>query len=137
MNDKKIFIVKVKGESMLPCIKDGEILPVVTRCHKIESNDIVLFNKMGKTVIHRILAKTNFNGENYFITKGDNNLFIDMFIPINEKEILGKVIFLNSEEYITNFKFWSKIARGYLKLFFFSVNIWNLFRKFIKKGERR
>lgn len=84
-------------------------------------NDIIVFEPRPGTpgasipngidlVIHRAFAKFTNGKDTYFLTKGDNNLFLDQeggnFDIVNEKDVKGKVLF--RIPYI-----------GYVKLFLF------------------
>ena len=67
---------------------------IIQKCSSNDVNvgDIIEYQMEGYTVIHRIIEKTQKNGEFYFITKGDNNLTPDQN-EVREGQLIGKVIF--------------------------------------------
>ncbi len=77
---------KLSQTSMMPLILPGD-KPVVKKAAKYKVNDIVVFNKSGRLIAHRIIYILP-SGK-YFITKGDNKLKADG--KIKKSQILGKV----------------------------------------------
>jgi len=79
-------ILVVTTESMKPTI-NAEDLIIISKADNYEENDIITFIDDDICVTHRIIK--NKNGK--LITRGDANNIEDD--PINENQILGKVIF--------------------------------------------
>ena len=67
---------------------------IIKKCDAddIEEGDIIEYQMEGYTVIHRVMKKTQKNGDFSFITKGDSNDTEDSE-PVTENQIIGKVIF--------------------------------------------
>ncbi len=77
---------KLSQTSMMPLILPGD-KTVVKKAAKYKVNDIVVFNKSGRLIAHRVIYIPP-SGK-YFITKGDNKLKADG--KIKKSQILGKV----------------------------------------------
>ena len=77
---------KLSQTSMMPLILPGD-KPVVKKAAKYKVNDIVVFNKSGRLIAHRIIYILPLG--KYFITKGDNKLKADG--KIKKSQILGRV----------------------------------------------
>lgn len=81
----------VKSDSMNPVLKKGQIIRITNNFDKNADliNEIVVFyNPFERNVyVHRIIGKEN----DFFITKGDNNDFVDKFRP-NMSFVLGKTL---------------------------------------------
>lgn len=76
--------IRVSGNSMIPLLKDGEKITILT-VDKVKPGDIVLWarkNGLG-VLIHRIIAEY----KGLYITKGDNLKTLDY--PIEREDILG------------------------------------------------
>lgn len=77
--------VKVKGSSMLPTLKAGDIVSV-SKSIEYKNGDIIAFiTHYNGIVIHRIVKIEM----NEIVTKGDNNNFCDT--PISIQSVIGKV----------------------------------------------
>lgn len=88
-NTKKGFPVRISGNSMYPTFKEGDIVYVKAMPY-YNIDDIVVVNEIDSKFIHRIL-KIRYKGkEKYYLTKGDNNTFLDRWY--REKNIIGKVV---------------------------------------------
>lgn len=77
-------------ESMEPTIKVNSIVMVKdVSFESIQLGDIIRYNspQLGISVIHRVEAK----GENYLVTKGDNNPGVDQFV-VTEDMYNGKIV---------------------------------------------
>lgn len=73
------------------CVGD---VAIVKKCNSndIIEGDIIEYQMEGFTVVHRVINKTQKNGEFYFTTKGDNNSQEDSEL-VREDQLIGKVIF--------------------------------------------
>jgi len=74
------------SQSMVPLILPKD-KPLISKAASYKLNDIVVFKKKDRLIAHRIIYVSPNN--NFFITKGDNNLSSDG--KIKKEEILGKV----------------------------------------------
>lgn len=76
----------IKGESMLPLLKEGNIIEI-TNPRSLRLGDLVVFKfKKKNLIVHRIVKMDR----NNIITKGDNRPLCD--IPITHQDVIGKVI---------------------------------------------
>lgn len=81
------FRFQAKGRSMLPLIRDGEMLHVQrTNAAQLKVGDIVLFRHDSKFTAHRIIRKW----KDEFVTRGDAGLEADG--AIQGEAIVGKVV---------------------------------------------
>ncbi len=87
------FILGIGSQSMEPVLKRGDAVIV----HKVNSpadlqeGDIIVYEHDGLSIVHRIVIKTEKDGEFYFYTKGDGNNSSDD-IELSMKDIRGKVL---------------------------------------------
>ena len=87
--EKKGWIqLKIHGDSMLPTMKDGDMI-TVELCGQYKIGDIVAYytvvdNKV-KIIVHRVV----FVRKTYVLAKGDNNNFIDP-LKIYLNTVIGK-----------------------------------------------
>jgi signal peptidase I len=93
--------VKVHGGSMGPFIGDGDI--IITK--KVDPKamvrgEVILYRRREKYCAHRIIRKSKENGKTVFITKGDRLYHLDA--PVDEEQILGKVIAVMKKNQIIN-----------------------------------
>ena len=85
--------VAIATGSMQEELHVGDVA-IIKKCNAndIEEGDIIEYQMEGYTVIHRVVSKTQKNGDVTFITKGDSNDSEDSE-PVTENQIIGKVIF--------------------------------------------
>lgn len=80
----------VKGDSMYPVIKNGDLIIVDNKQSKYEINDIISFvNSENVVVTHQIIEVINDDGQYKYMTKGINNNNGDGDYVL-ENEIIGK-----------------------------------------------
>lgn len=85
-----IGIITVDDDSsMKPEIKSSQLL--ITYEGKIEQNNIIVYSLNEQTKIQRVYRIENSNGEEYIITKGDNNLNVNID-EITNDDIIGIVV---------------------------------------------
>lgn len=86
------FRCKVTGNSMLPLIKNNDIIKFKTKFY-LEEGDIIIYKSFnGNIVCHRVI-----NIGRYILTKGDNCRYND--IKIKRNDIIGKVINTRYQRY--------------------------------------
>ena len=84
-----IHCSRMSGESMLPNLKPNDMIYYI-KTDKINVTDIIVYkNSQGTKTIHRVVGVY----DNNYITKGDNNDFIDWEENITKENILGKMVF--------------------------------------------
>jgi len=97
----------VKGTSMLPTLKEGDLVFIREVNHEnIKLNEIIVFDKyvlepgdpdirdirIDPPWIHRVMETEEVNDESYFKTKGDNNRNYDIgWVP--GSLVIGKLVF--------------------------------------------
>ena len=88
-----IVPIAIATGSMSPNINTGDVA-IIRKCNPndVIVGDVIQYQMEGYTVVHRIVEKTQSNGEVTFITKGDNNDSPD-FDPVNEEQLIGKAIY--------------------------------------------
>ena len=84
--------ILAKGDSMLPTLVDGEYYRVEpVENGEIHPKDIIVFNKNGITICHRVLQVINTrSGKTFIQTKGDNCSSPDSF-AVTLDMVIGKV----------------------------------------------
>jgi len=75
----------VSGSSMFPAIQPGDLLEVRRPAGPIHTGDVVVFERHGKLVVHRVVGQT---GES-LVTRGDRVRYPDA--PVSAAAILGWV----------------------------------------------
>src|SRR5713226_5518127 len=81
------FRFQARGRSMLPVIKDGEILHVApVPPGKLKVGDIVLFSEGTQLKAHRIVRRK----QNSFRTRGDSGLEMDN--AIRGEQFMGRIV---------------------------------------------
>lgn len=84
--------VGVSGHSMLPTLRSGD-LTIVKKQARYEVGDVVAYTipegqpGAGMKIIHRIVGG---DGNNGFVTQGDNNGYTDMWHPTDD-QVVGRV----------------------------------------------
>ena len=85
-----IGIVTVDDDSsMKPEIKSSQLL--ITYKNNPNQNDIITYSANGEIKIQRVYRKYNDNGEEYIVTKGDNNLNVNINEIAND-DVMGIVV---------------------------------------------
>ena len=77
-------LIKVSGYSMVPLINPNDLVLVQSLGRKLKLGEVVLFYDGERLITHRIVRIID---ENLIQTKGDNNLFLDPIIPM--ENVLG------------------------------------------------
>jgi signal peptidase len=96
----------VKGRSMLPLLREGDIVFTI-KCSpsEISVGDIIIYRSKfgGKLVVHRVIdVKYNENeGVYYYVTRGDNNALpdyseFDDVYGVKQTRVVGKVLSINN-----------------------------------------
>lgn len=90
---RKKFRLKIDGVSMLPLLKNGDVLFFrQIKFNKLRLNDIIIAQKGNIIFVHRII----YLGQSYVITKGDNSIVSDG--RLYEKNIIAKAYQLKRED---------------------------------------
>ena len=86
----KAYIVETN--SMEPTIKVGDIVIIKkVKVEKLNQGDVITFRKNLEVITHRVIDIEENNGENVYVTKGDNNNLEDQE-RVEKSELLGKVV---------------------------------------------
>jgi signal peptidase I len=75
----------VSGSSMFPAMWPGDLLEVRRPAEPIQTGDVVLFERHGRLVVHRVVGQTG----HHLITRGDRVRHPDA--PVPASDILGHV----------------------------------------------
>jgi signal peptidase I len=79
----------VKGSSMLPYLKDGDVI-AVSKCDNFEIGDVVVYKAENEYIVHRIIDIVKAGTHIFYITKGDNCTAADRIIPASA--VVGKQV---------------------------------------------
>lgn len=88
LREKGLLLYTNQGRSMLPYIKEGkDILVITPASDRISKYDIVLVKRpSGRYLLHRVLKV---NAHNQYIICGDNSFRCD--VVIDRQDIIGKL----------------------------------------------
>ena len=88
-----IVPIAIASQSMESEFHIGDVV-IIKKCqsYDVSVGDVIQYKMDGYTVIHRVVEKTQSNGETVFITKGDNNNSADSK-PVKEEQLVGKAVF--------------------------------------------
>jgi signal peptidase len=93
----------VVSSSMEPVLYKGDIVLLESNPSSIEVEDIIVYHAAwlnSEPVIHRVIAKgRSSNGEDYYLTKGDNNPFQDP-MKVYPNEVISKVVKISNKPLI-------------------------------------
>ncbi|MEM0004003.1 MAG: signal peptidase I [Desulfurococcaceae archaeon] len=96
-------VAVVKGNSMLPLLREGDIVIIMNvKPSEINTGDVIVFKTFtGTLVIHRVIGITVEDNKYYYVTKGDNNPFPDFTHFVDGKgvpyeRVVGKVMGFNN-----------------------------------------
>lgn len=92
LNEGKEVVIRARGNSMLPYIRDGKDSVVLKKCDEVSVGDIVLVSLPGRYVMHRIISS---DGDS-LIMMGDGN--IRGTESFWRKDVIGKVIWIVRED---------------------------------------
>ncbi|MEM1528622.1 MAG: signal peptidase I [Desulfurococcaceae archaeon] len=97
-------VAVVKGNSMFPLLREGDVVFIVrSNPREIKEGDVIVFwtpdNAM--LVIHRVIEVVEVDSTPYYVTKGDNNLFRDVYYPVGvpHSKVVGKVASVGNSVY--------------------------------------
>jgi len=85
-----ILRLGVSGSSMLPTLWPGDVVTLVAIAEQPTVGQIVLFQRCGQFVVHRVVEAGSSGGQLQVTTRGDS--MIDQDGPIAASEVLGRVV---------------------------------------------
>lgn len=91
MSKDEIILVKIKGKSMFPMLKDDS-LAMVSLCslQDLHTGDIAIFKGGDVFICHRFFGKVSLNGSSFLKTKSDIAYNFD---PLTKNDkLIGKVV---------------------------------------------
>ena len=88
LSKKKTLEVVVRGDSMLPALKNGNVVKIEFN-NNYSKGDIILYITNEQPVIHRICDVICTDNHIFYRTKGDNSEVFDPLVP--EFMVIGKV----------------------------------------------
>ncbi|MBU0511046.1 MAG: S24/S26 family peptidase [Chloroflexi bacterium] len=80
-------LIPVKGTSMYPSLRPGDVTLIVHGYEKFRAGDILVYRSGDQVVIHRFLR---WLPDGTLLMAGDNRQFVDTPIPVSA--VLGRVI---------------------------------------------
>ena len=88
-----IVPISIASASMVPEFNVGDVA-IIQKCsvNDVNVGDVIQYKMEGYTVVHRVIEKSQNNGEFTFITKGDNNSSPDAH-PVRQDQLIGKAIY--------------------------------------------
>ncbi|MEM3346409.1 MAG: signal peptidase I, partial [Desulfurococcaceae archaeon] len=91
----EIPLAVVKGESMFPLLREGDLVIIVrVKPEDIGVGDIIVFRTPnGRLVVHRVIDVVEVDGRKYYVTMGDNNRVRDVYYPVGVPydRVIGKL----------------------------------------------
>jgi len=86
--------VVIGSSSMTGTIDKGDVIVYkeIEKNEKVNEGDVVIFNKNGSRVVHRVVQITKVNNVYRYYTQGDANPTMDVWYVV-DNEIIGKVKF--------------------------------------------
>ena len=115
----------VTGRSMVPLLREGDQLFVSNENGNYQPGEILVVRYGVEIITHRLVAiRQREDGENLYITKGDNSPHLDP--PSSRNDVIGKVISLRRGKRVMSFDTasWDRVNRGIAK---FSSSTSNLY----------
>ena len=88
------FKLRINGDSMYPCLKDGDMVNVsAVDLNLIAPGDIIVYRAFeSHLTAHRVVDVVRLGeGRARFITKGDNNGYVDRY-GVDFGRVLGRVV---------------------------------------------
>ena len=87
-------LIAIASNSMIPVYYKGDAVLVDKKNPKdTEVGEILIYQKSGKIIAHRVVKKVEYEEQVFFYTKGDANNNEDGYL-IEEEDIIGKVIYV-------------------------------------------
>jgi hypothetical protein len=86
----------LRGSSMLPLLRDGDQVLVSHHLENLQRGDIVVFQRSGGLLAHRVLCVLVGDSRKALITKGDHALKLDP--RITQEELIGRVLAIRRGE---------------------------------------
>jgi signal peptidase I len=101
----------VNGSSMLPALWPGDVLEVRRRpLTEIEPGQVVVFQRRGRLVVHRVIRHMRQDSDTLLITRGDRRWRCDA--PVATNELLGhvKAVHRANRQFAPRLTLWSRIG---------------------------
>lgn len=93
IRDGRLVRIRVTGRSMLPWLRDGEVVTLRRMARGTgRLGDLLLFrNRSGSMVLHRVVGRKGIiDGSRRYLLKGDSLARPDD--PVHDEQIIGKVV---------------------------------------------
>lgn len=113
----QLTLAVVKGMSMYPLLRENDLVIIIPP-RNLQLGDIVVFkNDRNEYIIHRIIAIASCkDGGKVYITKGDNNIYIDTTISIayrvSRKCDIDRIDVLKGHEKLIHHEIMNNTIRG-------------------------
>ena len=90
--------VRVRGESMQPTLRPGQLLAVEFAPERLARGDMLIFRQGDLLLVHRLLGPERpINGRRRLRTRGDGTLALDP--PVDLERVIGRVVALADGEH--------------------------------------
>ena len=123
----KQHLTTVTGNSMLPLIREKDRILTAHGYNHIRSGDVIAFQQAEKNLVHRVLYVSGSKTSPVFVTKGDNSLYIDPLLNLDQ--VFGKVVAIEREgQYMSletsSWKLWGRLI-AFISLIVGKMNAWH------------
>ena len=109
----RFSLLTVKSGSMSPVMATHSLIVVdKKKVFPLYTGDVITFHAAdGRLITHRIVA-IGFDGDPYYITKGDANRSTDL-APVRQNDLYGRVVFITPASFIVITRFLRSSAAFY------------------------
>jgi signal peptidase I len=112
------FIFEAHGSSMVPFIRDGDILTIQpVEFSALRIGDIVVYKReANRAIAHRIVKKTSKGGQRELLIRGDSSGCDDGWVKL--VQVLGRVIYAQRGEKVLRLdgRFRHRMAKFWIKI---------------------
>lgn len=88
------------GASMLPYIREGDMILVQPTIRPIRFGDVIVFKQAGRLIAHRVVFIKKHGDTRIYRTKGDNLYSLDA--PIPHSVVRGRIVCIQKEDSVIN-----------------------------------
>jgi signal peptidase I len=88
--ERRRLSLRLQGDSMWPTILPGDLVDVEpVSAGEIQLGDVVIWERGGGFIAHRVVDRVGDNGDAWLVTKGDNSASADRLLA--SESVLGRV----------------------------------------------
>lgn len=82
-------MIRISGDSMVPSYSHNQSI-LIKKSNSYNIGDVVVIKRVNRFIVHRIIDVMVMGDKKFYLTKGDNNTFVDRWFRKNE--IVAKVV---------------------------------------------